>query len=157
MQRVFMVADGTVTQMMESYLLQPVDSIVFGQQARRLEIEDHWLVAVEGTEVCERRVVLRGRRDKVPYLHAVSTIVLDRLPAQIVRGLELKSESIGRLLLRYGVESRRERLWYGLEKPDSLPDPISGWSEVLSRTYRIVSGGQPLMLIEEKIPRTWPD
>ena len=70
MQRVFMVADGTVTQMMESYLLQPVDSIVFGQQARRLEIEDHWLVAVEGTEVCERRVVLRGRRDKVPYLHA---------------------------------------------------------------------------------------
>ncbi|MBT7550132.1 MAG: hypothetical protein HN611_15805, partial [Gemmatimonadetes bacterium] len=81
-QRVLLTADGTVTQLIEGYLSQPVDIVVLGQQIRQLEHDDPWLVAASGTEVCERQVVLCGR-DRVAYLHAVSSIVMDRVPAEV--------------------------------------------------------------------------
>ena len=79
-QRVLLTADGTVTQLIEAYLSQPIEIVVLGQQIRQLEHDDPWLVAASGTEVCERQVLLCGR-DRVAYLHAVSSIVMDRVPA----------------------------------------------------------------------------
>ena len=79
-QRVLLTADGTVTQLIEAYLSQPVDIVVLGQQIRQLEHDDPWLVASSGTEVCERQVVLCGR-DGVAYLHAVSSIGMTRIAA----------------------------------------------------------------------------
>lgn len=155
-QRVLLVADGTVTHLLEAHALEPIDIVVLGQQSRRLDVEHPWLVAAPGTEVYERQVVLCGRRSAVIYLYAVSTIAMDRIPVEVARGLEQKHEGIGQLLLRSGLESRRERLWHGVEQLDSPPEPIRGWGEVLSRAYRIISGGRPLMLIEEKFPRAWP-
>ena len=153
-QRFLLTADGTVTQLIEAYLSQPIEIVVLGQQIRQLEHDDPWLVAASGTEVCERQVLLCGR-DRVAYLHAVSSIVMDRVSAEVASGLKQQNESIGRLLLQCGVESRRERLWFGEERLDAPPEPIRDWSEVLSRAYRIVSGGRPIMLIEERFPRVW--
>ena len=156
-QRVLLVADGTVTQLIEAHALQSVDILVLDQQIRRLEIDAPWLAADAGTEVCERQVVLLGGRDRVPYLYAVSLIAMDRVPVEVARGLQQKKQGIGRLLLHSGVESRRERLWFGIEQLQAPPEPIGHWTEVVSRTYRIIAGGRPLMLIEEKFPRSWTD
>lgn len=50
------------------------------------------------------------------------------------------------------IENRRDLLWYGREQIADLPEDIARYTghNFLSRAYRIVAGGQTLMLINEK-------
>jgi chorismate-pyruvate lyase len=52
------------------------------------------------------------------------------------------------------METYREVLWYGKEQVEELPLPVHNLTqgEFISRTYRIIAGGQPIMLINEKFP-----
>ena len=61
---------------------------------------------------------------------------------------------IGRVLLNSQIENRREILWYGREQIANLPEAIKRCtgSDFISRTYRIIADGQPVMLINEKFP-----
>jgi chorismate-pyruvate lyase len=153
-QRVLLVADGTMTHMIEVLALEPMEVLLIAQEIRRLRVENPWLAVAGEIELCEREVVLRGAQSGTPHIYATATIAMDRVPAEVARCIERGNESIGRALLQSGIEYRRERLWYGIEYPDSLPEPVQSWAAggVLSRTYRIVAGGRPLMLIDEKFP-----
>ncbi|MCB0060913.1 MAG: DUF98 domain-containing protein, partial [Caldilineaceae bacterium] len=59
---------------------------------------------------------------------------------------------LGRVLLNNQIENRRELLWYGREQLAALPEEIARYTghDFLSRAYRIIAGGQTLMLINEK-------
>jgi chorismate-pyruvate lyase len=48
----------------------------------------------------------------------------------------------------------REILWYGRERGRLLPPELGRMAhgEVLSRTYRVIANGQPMMIINEKFP-----
>ena len=76
----------------------------------------------------------------------------------MVRGLDVEPAGLGRILLNSQLENRREVLWYGREQMADLPEAISVLTghDFLSRTYRIIVGGQPMMLISEKFPMTCP-
>ena len=53
-----------------------------------------------------------------------------------------------------GIGRGIARLWCGLEHPKDLPE-VLGHLEgkpILTRSYRIVADGQPLMLINEQFP-----
>lgn len=69
-------------------------------------------------------------------------------------GIEIQGEGIGRLLNDSELETRREVLWYGREHQPELPKMVreSAGSYFVSRTYRIISKGQPIALINEKFP-----
>jgi chorismate-pyruvate lyase len=90
----------------------------------------------------------------VVYAYAVSLIIPDRVPEKIKDGLEVDGESLGRILLSGQLETRRDILWYGRERASELPTPIREYidDDLISRTYRIVNGGFPIMLINEKFP-----
>ena len=68
--------------------------------------------------------------------------------------LQDENGSLGRILLDHRLETRRDVLWYGREPLQDLPDAIRHLvgRDVISRTYRIILGGQPVMLINEKFP-----
>ncbi len=153
-QRALVSIDGTVTKFIEAYTLEPVESILLQQQTQRLPTDHPWLALAAPSEVVARQVLLRGRYSATVYAYAVSLLAPTRLPPQLLGDLEKEPAGIGRVLLNSQIENRREILWYGRETIADLPPEIARYTgyEFISRTYRILAGGQPLMLINEKFP-----
>lgn len=157
-QRALVSIDGTVTKFIEAYRLEPVESVLLTQQPQLLQADHPWLGLPAGSEVITRQVLLRGRYTNTTYAYAVSLLAPDRLPQSLLRDLALEPAGIGRVLLNSQIEHRREILWYGRENLTQLPDAIDRYTgnDFISRTYRILVQGQPVMLISEKFPRVCP-
>ena len=138
--------------------LSPVEVVLLHQETQTLPADHVWLDAEKGTEVVAREVMLQtGQKEgQQPTVHAYATsiIVLNRIPQIIRKGLTLQGQGLGQLLQRSGLETRRDLLWWGLERPKDLPEvPLHLKGQpFLSRTYRIVADGQPIMLINEQSP-----
>ncbi len=154
LQRALLVIDGTVTTFLSAWALEPVTVQPLSQRAAVLPAAATWLDAPLGTAVLERAVLLVGGRSQRLFAYAESVICTERLPAALRDGLLSGGLSLGQLLLLPGFESRREGLWYGRERPASLPAPVAGLTEpdFLTRTYRVSAGSKPLMLITERFP-----
>jgi len=151
-QRALLMIDGTVTKFIEAYTLEPVEIIRLSQVTQPLP-EDHlWLNAPQGTSVIAREVLLRSRYGRAPLAHAISLIVPERLQGAVKQALDLDGQGLGRILFESQIETRRELLWYGKERPQRLPEDLRHLAdrEFLARTYRIIACGQPIMLINEK-------
>lgn len=157
-QRTLLVTDGTVTQFIEAYTLSTVEVVLVRQETQTLRTDHAWLDTEKGAQVVARRVILQtGQQDdQQPTVHtyATSLIVLNRIPETIREGLTLRGKGLGQLLQRSGLETRRDLLWWGLERPTDLPEALLHLEgePFLSRTYRIVTKGQPIMLINEQFP-----
>ena len=153
-QRALLVIDGTVTKFIEAYTMEPVETIRVAQERQRLSSDQPWLEAQKGTEVLARSVYLEGKYTHSAYAYATSLVVPDRLPLPVREALLDDTGSLGRILLGAKLETRREVLWYGREQPGGVPAsvPKLGDAPTISRTYRIITGGSPVMLINEKFP-----
>jgi chorismate-pyruvate lyase len=153
-QRALMVSDGTVTKFIEAYTLDPVEIIRLSQKHYPLEENHPWLEAEKNTDVMLREVAIRGIYSHNLYVYGVSYIAPERLPPDIRDRLEVQGEGIGRILNDHRVETRREVLWFGREKVSDLPQKISSAcnGEFISRTYRIIMDGKPIVMINERFP-----
>lgn len=153
-QRALLAIDGTVTKFIEAYMLEPIEVMLLKQQAQPLYQDHPWLEASAQTEVVARQVLLRGRYSGRIYVYAVSLLMPERLPQDMLQGLRVEPAGIGRVLLNSQIENRREILWYGHEVIEDLPPVVQSCTgrEFISRTYRIIANGQPTMLINEKFP-----
>jgi len=152
-QRALLVIDGTVTTFIESYTLEPLDIERLSHVVRPLEDADPWLGVPAGTTAAVRHVLIKGRYSRALYVHAISFVLLDRLPESARRELEIDGAGIGRVLSASAIETRREVLWFGREHAADLNlGPEAGDGEFITRTYRILSGGQPIALITERFP-----
>jgi len=153
-QRALLVIDGTVTKFIEAFTMEPVDVVLLNQVEQNLTARHDLLTASKGTTVISRQVLLQGKYSNTFYAYASSLIVPDRLSLTNRKKLEIPGQGLGRIMLESRMEQYREVLWYGKEYTAELPEAISHFSNngFLSRTYRISSGGKPLMLINEKFP-----
>ncbi len=149
--RALMSIDGTVTKFIEAFRMEPVRVSVMSQEYRALAESHEWLDAPAGTPVIAREVVLRGALTNRFYAFAPSLLVVNRLPAAIRDQLDDHPQGIGRIIAEANLETRRDILWYGREQL-SPPPPGTNHDMYLSRTYRIIADGEPLMLINEKFP-----
>ena len=152
--RALLTIDGTVTKFIEAFTMEPIDVKRISQDQRQLPTDHAWLEAPAGTEVIAREVILRGKYSLKLYSYATSLIVPSRLSEPIRKELEVEGGSLGRILLTSRIETFREVLWYGRERPNRLPDEISQYvdTEFISRTYRIFANRTPIMIINEKFP-----
>lgn len=157
-QRALLVTDGTVTRFIETYKLTPVHVELLYQARRILHNKHYWLDLPTGGNIIDREVVLQtpSTDNLTPKIHAyaVSQIVHERLPQNVVEGLEVGLDGLGALLQHCHLETRRDLLWWGIERATGLPSSIAYFEgkPFLSRTYRIVANEKPLMLITEKFP-----
>ena len=153
-QRALMVSDGTVTKFIEAYTLDPVEIIRLSQEHYPLEENHPWLEADKNSDVMLREVAIRGIYSRNLYVYGVSYIVPELLSRDIRERLEVQGEGIGRILNDYRMETRREVLWFGREKVSDLPREISSAcnGEFISRSYRIIMGGKPIVMINERFP-----
>lgn len=157
-QRALLSIDGTVTKFIEAYTLEPIEIVRLQQREQVLSTAHHWLDAPAGTTVVARQVLLRGNYSNTVYAYAVSLLLTERLPTDVIQGLNTEPAGLGRILLNSQLENRREILWYGREQIDALPETIETHTgnDFISRTYRILVGNQPIMLISERFPCACP-
>ncbi len=153
-QRALLAIDGTVTQFIEAWAMESVEVLRLGQRELALAAADAWLALDAGAHAIRRRVMLRGRDSGRFYAWADSVIAVGRIGPGMRRALEREGGGIGKILIDAGVESRREALWYGHDRPAEIPAEVAAcWQgEFLVRTYRLLADGQPLMLITERFP-----
>lgn len=157
-QRGLVVTDGTVTQFIEAYTLAPVEVVLLQQKKQTLLRKNRWLQLSDGEEVISRQVTLQTHQETesspIIRTYADSLIALKRLPKSILEGLESGKQGLGRLLQQSGLETRRKRLWCGIETLTDLPMTIAHLEgeTFISRAYLVYADQKPLMLINEKFP-----
>lgn len=156
--RALLVTDGTVTRFIETYTLSPVEITLLHQEEQTLPNGHIWLELPCDEKVVFREVLLQTpsteSQPRRIHAYAVSEILPHRLPKRLWDGITSGRQGLGRLLLKSRLETRRELLWWGVERETRLPEVIKHLETkpFLSRTYRIVTDGIPLMLITEKFP-----
>ena len=140
-ERALLVANGTVTQFIESYTGQPIEVVRLEQDACRVA-DATWLQPEGDEPVVQRRVSLRGAVNGAEYVRAHSLLAVDRLPETVRLGLDARGSGLGRLMQRARLETFRELLWFG-----GVPH---GDGDVCpARAYRVWHDGRALMLINE--------
>jgi len=139
-ERALLVANGTVTQFIESYTGQAVEVVRLEQETCRAA-DASWLEPEGDEAVIQRRVFLRGVDNGAEYVRAHSLLAADRLPPTVRQGLDAQGSGLGRLMQRARLETFRELMWFGGVPHDGGVCP--------TRAYRVWHGGRPLMLINE--------
>lgn len=154
-QRVLVSTDGTVTHILEAYAGERVAVVKLVQAFDTSDAGDAALAVPGDEKVLRRRVLLRGVTSGRNLLHAEAVVVLDRIDPAVLDGLLATDQPIGVLLADNRTETFREILTVGCEPAGSVGEHfgVSPDSELVSRTYRIVANGQPVILITEKFPR----
>lgn len=156
-QRIILTTDGTLTEILEAYLYEKIKLVKLAEAFIPLA-EDLSLLQVEtGTPVIERRILLQGKISHRNWVYAESVIIPDRLDERYRERLLKSEESIGRLWLEHRVETFKEIVDSCREVAGSQAEyfRIHPTDLLLSRTYRVFSHGQPIMLITEKFPETF--
>lgn len=155
MQRMLLATDGTVTTLLEVYAGEPIEAVELGQSRRPALSQDAEMLAMgEGADLLDRRVLLCGVRSGSRFVYGESLIVPERLEADILERLESTTEPIGKLLRTRRLETFREVITVGKQRAGPL-GALFGSTEdavLLFRTYRIIIGGSPAVLITEKVP-----
>jgi chorismate-pyruvate lyase len=154
-QRALLVNDGTVTRLVESSVLEPLAVDVLDQRAVDVDDQrDSWLDSpvAATTRVLRRRVAIHGRRSDRLYGLAESLLVASRLPDAFISSLLDCPAGLGELIAQMRLETRRELLWFGYAIAPGWAQPASTQLPLLTRSYRIITGGSPAILISESFP-----
>jgi chorismate-pyruvate lyase len=140
---------GTVTQFLEDLAGEAVDADILAQETEPAG-SDNWLGLEPGAELLRREVLLTGRATRRRFVYAESAIAAERLPDSLRRRLEQSREPIGRVLLDHGIGIRRTALAGSViaRSTDGRVEALIREAP-LSRRYLIVSGGDPVIVVNE--------
>lgn len=152
--RALLIIDGTVTKYIEAYTNEPVTVSCLKQSSHALGDDHQWLDAPRGARIIHRQSMLVGQSTGRLRAYAESLIAVERLSPGMQRSLDTEPGGLGKILFDSGIETRREGLWFGRELLTDMPTPVAALcdGDFLTRTYRVISGGAPLMMITERFP-----
>jgi len=146
--RGLLFTDGTVSRALEAQTLSPVTVAAVEQVTAPARQPVARYLGLEQAEECIRRRVTMHIAEEHLAVWAESYIVLERLPSQFVATLGATPQGIGGSLQRLRLESSRELLCFGLAPPPRWAHAGASRS-TLTRIYRIITQGQPALLITE--------
>lgn len=138
--KVLISSDGTVSNMLEAWFNEAVAVKV---EQTELEIPEHDLLllnAAPGELAIRRQTQLVGKSSNTCYLTAEALILPARMAKETLECIQSHEAGIGKALRQTRSETLREVLDWGVA------------AEQAWRNYRIVMGGQPVILITEKFP-----
>lgn len=153
--RMLICHDGTLTSALEARSLTPVVVEVQSQEPVRLDrSQARLMAALAGHSGIRRRVLIRERDTGHLLVQAQSILLPERLPAAFGATIALADKGLGAALSRLALEYRRELLWFGRGSFDPLPatDTHPHDRDAIVRSYRLISGGRPISLVEERFP-----
>ncbi len=147
--RALLVTDGTVTKSLEAYFWEPVAVDTLEQRFETAAEPVPWIGLSVGDRCLIREARLRGVHSEQAFAEALSLIRTELIPGDFRRRLIDREIGIGALIRDSGLESYREVLDVGLDRGD--PAQVDDGAAVF-RTYRIIIGGHPVILITERFP-----
>lgn len=151
LERVLLVSDGTLTDLFEAAFLEPIALVkvsvdIFDSTG---PVED--LEVGVGSPVMRRQILLQGENSGTNYVFGDSLIALEALDPDFREELVASTHPMGRLWVLHKLETRKEilRIWRGPAGELSGALGVTPETALLSRTYRVISRGRPIMLITE--------
>ena len=156
-QRILLTTDGTVTDILESYLFEQIRVIKLSEKLVSLDKELPSMDLKAGTEVILRRVLLQGKISRKNVIYAESIIVPGNMEEKFRRALLETKVPIGKIWFEQKVETFKEILDSKKESAGELANyfSIEPSDEMFSRTYRVVTNNKPVMTITEKFPESY--
>lgn len=154
LQRVLLISDGTVTDVVATAFLEPIHLVKISEEASPAQLPIDALDLKSGELVMRREILLQGERSRINRVYAESLIALDRLNPNLRDQLMNSDIPIGRLWMQHKLETRKEilKIWHVADGELCSYFGSAAKSGLLARTYRVFSGGRPIMLISEYFP-----
>lgn len=156
-QRMLVGTDGTVTHLLEAYAGEPMEVVKLLQEFETLDEPHPELELGAGDEVLRRRVVLRGRHSGHTMLYAEALVAVSRVEPRFLDALLVTEKPLGTILAERRTETFREILRVSPEPAGAIGGHfgVDADDSVIARTYRIVTGAQPVIVVTEKFPATF--
>ncbi|NEP84210.1 MAG: DUF98 domain-containing protein [Okeania sp. SIO3B3] len=156
-QRMILITDGTLTEMLEVYLAEKIHLVKLSEQTFTLTETNAPLDLTAGTEVIERKILLQGKISRNNWIYAQSLLVPSRLDPHFRERLLQSREPMGRLWLEHKLETFKEIIDTAREPALDIAThfKIRPEDRLLSRTYRLFSNRQPIIMITEKFPESY--
>ena len=157
-QKILLVTDGTVTKMLEQYLDESIKAYKLYEcienRFRQLPKVHQKTLSANNLPVLHREILLQGQSTLKHWVYAESSLVLNNIDLEFRKELFSSGQPIGKLWMKYQVETYKRTLVVEREKAGELAThfDINPDDELLSRTYSVYSGGMITMLITEKFP-----
>jgi chorismate-pyruvate lyase len=159
LQRVLLITDGTLTEILEAWRLERILLVKLGYQALRDADTDELLAVNNGDRVLERRILLSGEKSHINYVYAESLIAVDRLGSKFKNDLQHSNIPLGQLWLNHRLETLKEMVAIRRKAAGELSEyfNIPPEASIFVRRYRVFSGAAPVMLITEHFPSAYAD
>jgi chorismate-pyruvate lyase len=156
-QKILLIADGTLTNILEVFLNEPIGVVKLSEKIVSITEDILPLEIKANTKVLERQILLCGKTSQRNWLYADSIIVLERLEEKFREKLIKSHTPIGKLWVKHKTETFKEIVTYDREPAGGLSDffDIKREDKLLSRTYRVFSNRKPVMMITEKFPQNY--
>lgn len=160
-QRILMITDGTVTEMLEQQIAEKI-------KVRKLheKIDTHFddlipshqdYLTHSSLPILSRTILLEGQATKKNWIYAESSILLDNLHLDFRSDLLASREPIGRLWEKYQYETFKTILDFDKREAGELGEyfGLPASSILISRTYEVSSNKKPIMVITEIFPESF--
>lgn len=156
-QRILLTTDGTLTEILEAYLLEPIQIVKLSEGVVSITKDILPLDLKTGSEVIERKILLQGKISRRNFIYAESILVTERLEQKFQDGLLKSKIPMGKLWLEHKLETFKEIIDSSKESAENLSNyfKIAKEDKMLSRTYRVFSSRQPIIMITEKFPANY--
>ena len=157
LQRVLLVTDGTLTEILEANFFERIRLVQVSQRIVPAGDDHALLDLVAGEAVSERKILLQGVDSRRNYVYAESMIALDRLSPAFREELLNSRTPPGRLWLEQRPETSKELMEIRGQRANGLCAyfECNNAAPMLARTYRISSAGQPLIVTTEYFPAAY--
>ena len=157
LQRVLLVTDGTLTEILEANFFERIRLVKVSQRIISATASHALLEPNPDEVVIERKILLQGEGSLRNYAYAESLIAVDRLGVLFRNALLDSDTPLGRLWLEHKLETFKELH----QVRSQLANGLSCYFEcaetapLLVRTYRVFSAGKPVMVITEYFPAAY--
>ena len=155
-QRILLSTDGTLTEILEAYLYETIKVIKLYEE---IIVIDNTLCKKiiplqSGSEAISRKTLLQGTHSLQKWLYAESIIITEHLEASFKNELLHTATPIGKLWIKFKVETFKEIVAVSQHPALELADyfDIRSDQQLYSRTYHVYSNQQIIMIITEKFP-----
>ncbi len=152
-QKIIAVTNGSITQLLEIFSGQEIVVETLSQIIRQASPDEAKHLDVKaGESINDREVLIKGVRDSRVFSYARSIMPVELLPQGLSESLMSEDTPLGKLLIKYRIEGRRELRDVKLVV-DSGYEALFGFKDrFLVKRYVFISEGKIIMHISEVYP-----
>jgi chorismate-pyruvate lyase len=151
LQRVLLITDGTLTEILEAMFLERIRLIKVFQQSISAAAAPARLAPDPKETLLERKIILQGIKSNRNYVYAESVIAIERFDPLFRDALLNSDIPLGRLWVEHKLETYKELLDVRCQRANDLCQyfKCEASTLLLVRTYCVFSAAKPVMIISK--------